>query len=327
VWRYRRQIRLPASVPPLTLGEGNTPWLRLREGPWVACAHLEPTASFKARGAAVLVAWARDVATPPLIEDSSGNAGGALAAYAAAAGLPCRVYVPAHAPTAKKAILRALGAEVVEVDGARARATEAALADTDGTYAGHAWNPMFIEGVKTLAFQWWEERDAQLPARVYVPCGQGSVVLGLHQGFAELRAAFPDLPTPAIIAVQHRTVAPLVDAVAARRGNLPPAACRESDDGDVPSLADGIMIVDPVRRDALADAIVESGGHVATVGNSELVAAQQRLAANGLWVEPTAAVGLAGYEADFGNAANPADADSVVVLTGHGLKAGAGVPR
>ena len=96
----------------------------------------------------------------------------------------------------------------------------------------------------------------------------------------------------------------------------------ESGGDDVPSLADGIMIADPVRRDALAEAIVGSGGHVVTIGNAELIAAHRRLAANGLWVEPTAAVGLAGYEADFGSDAGPADADSVVVLTGHGLKAG-----
>ena len=293
----------------------------------MACAHMEPTASFKARGAAVLVAWARDVVEPPLIEDSSGNAGGAVAAYAAAAGLPCRIYVPAYAPAGKVAVLRALGAEVVEVGGERARATQAALADTDGTYTSHAWNPMFLEGIKTLAFQWWEERDGQLPARVYVPSGQGSVALGLHQGFAELRASFPDLRTPALIAVQHRTVAALVDAVAERQGHPSAAVRTEPGADDVPSMADGIMIADPVRRDALVEAIVGSGGHVVTIGNAELVAAHQRLATNGLWVEPTAAVGLAGYAADFGKEAGAADADSVVVLTGHGLKAGVEVSR
>lgn len=327
VWRYRRQIRLPADAPLLTLGEGNSPWLRLRQGPWVACAHMEPTASFKARGAAVLVTWARQVVEPPLIEDSSGNAGGAVAAYAAAAGLRCRIYVPAYAPAGKKTVLRALGAEVVEVDGERAQATAAALADTDGTYTSHAWNPMFLEGIKTLAFQWWEERDGRLPARVYVPSGQGSVVLGLQQGFAELRASFPDLTTPALVAVQHRTVAPLVEAVAKRQAHESPEARPEPGANDVPSMADGIMTADPVRRDALVDAIVGSGGHVVTIGNAELVAAHRRLAANGLWVEPTAAVGLAGYAADFGNDANAADADSVVVLTGHGLKAGVEVPQ
>ena len=254
-----------------------------------------------------MVAWARAAATPPLIEDSSGNAGGALAAYAAAAGLSCRVYVPSSAPAGKRAVLEALGAEVVSVGGARPRATEAAQSDTEGTYCSHAWNPFFIEGIKTLAFQWWEEHEGRLPASVYVPAGQGSLVLGLCRGFGELAAAFADFETPRLIAVQHRTVAPLREALA-------PDEQPEVGPGDLPSIADGIAIPDPVRQDKVLAAINATGGAVLTVGNAEIHEARRRLAAEGLWVEPTAAVGLAAH------AAAGDGPDALVVLTGHGAK-------
>jgi len=308
VWRFRSQIRLPPGPVP-TLGEGCGRWLRPPGEPRIALTHLEPTLSFKDRGVTVLIAWAQLAATPPLIEDSSGNAGGSFAAYAAAAGLPCRIYVPSSAPNAKKAALHAFGAEVVEVDGPRRNATDAALADTDGTYCSHAWNPMFLEGTKTMALQWWQEHGGVLPRRVYVPAGQGSVALGLYLGFTEIRAGVPEFRVPEIIAVQHRTAAPLWSAAGT------PGAPPEPEPADLPSLADGIAIDEPVRQESLVRAIKETGGRVVVVGNEEIRAAHQRLAGMGVWAEPTGAVAMAGHT----QAADGPDA--LVVVTGHGLKA------
>lgn len=311
VWRFRAQIRLPDSAlaAPLTLGEGCGRWLRPVQGPRIALAHLEPTLSFKDRGVAVLMAWAGLAAVPPLIEDSSGNAGGSFAAYAAAAGLACRVYVPASAPPAKVAALQAFGAEVITVDGPRANATEAALSDSKGTYCSHAWNPMFLEGTKTLALQWWQEHGGALPRRVYVPAGQGSLVLGLHHGFDEIRRGIPEFRAPAIVTVQHRSAPSLWAAMG--QDDAPPAV----EPQDEPSIADGIAIDAPVRRDDLVRAIRDSGGRVLVVGNEEIRAAQRRLAAMGVWAEPTGAVAMAGWLQAGG------DNDALVVVTGHGLKA------
>jgi threonine synthase len=310
VWRFAEQIRLPRAAPGQrpTLGEGCGRWLRPVDGPRIALAHLEPTLSFKDRGVAVLVAWALLAARPPLIEDSSGNAGGSLAAYAAAAGLPCRIYLPSSAPAGKRAALRAFGAEVIDVDGARANATAAAHADTEGTYCSHAWNPLFLEGTKTLALQWWHEHGGVMPRRVYVPAGQGSLVLGLRHGFDEIRAGVPEFRTPAIIAVQHRTAAPLWTATGS--AGDPPAVQPE----DEPSDADGIAIAEPVRLAALVDALRVTGGRVVVVGNEEIRAACRRLARWGVWAEPTGAVAMAGHmqEGD--------DGDALVVVSGHGLK-------
>jgi len=217
--------------------------------------------------------------------------------------------VPSSAPTAKKRTLEAFGADVVEIDGPRGRASEAAQSDRDGTYLSHAWNPFFLEGTKTLAFQWWEQHRHQLPRRVFVPAGQGSLLLGLSSGFGELCAAFPDLRPPDLIAVQHRTAAPLWKATGAE--GVAPAA----EPGDEPSIADGIAIDAPVRRAALAEAITSSGGGVAVVGNDEVRSAQAQLCAHGIWAEPTGAVAYAGYLQRGGA---PGD---LVVVTGHGLKA------
>ncbi|MGD8328633.1 MAG: pyridoxal-phosphate dependent enzyme [Acidobacteriota bacterium] len=311
VWRFRAQIRLPdnALAAPLTLGEGCGRWLRPAQGPRIALAHLEPTLSFKDRGVAVLMAWAKLAAKPPLIEDSSGNAGGSFAAYAVAAGLACRVYVPASAPPAKVAALHAFGAEVIAVDGPRANATEAALSDREGTYCSHGWNPMFLDGTKTLALQWWQEHGGVLPRRVYVPAGQGSLVIGLQYGFDEIRRGIPEFRAPEIVAVQHRTAAPLWTATG--EDGVPPAVTPD----DEPSIADGIAIDAPVRREDLARAIRDSGGRVRVVGNEEIRVAQARLAAMGVWAEPTGAVAMAGW------LQTGADDDALVVVTGHGLKA------
>ncbi|MFQ5744132.1 MAG: pyridoxal-phosphate dependent enzyme [Acidobacteriota bacterium] len=317
VWRYRSQIRLPPDWPALSLGEGDAPWLRLRSGPWVACAQLEPTFSFKARGAAVLIAWARHALLPPLIEDSSGNAGAAMAAYAAAAGIPCRIYVPAAAPVAKRHQLAVMGAELVPVAGPRPRATVAAQQDAEGSYCSHAWNPLFIEGIKTLAFEWWEQQRGWLPHRIWVPAGQGSLVLGLSHGFGELRQVLAGRQTPAIMAVQHHSLAPLRGngMEGPNRGDVSGGTMKRSrDEGGAPTLADGIAIPDPVRKRAVQQAVRESGGKVLTVDDEAIHKALAELADNGFWVEPTAAVGMAAHRQFAGGD------DDLVVLTGHGLK-------
>ena len=169
VWRYRAQIRLPADWSPISLGEGRAPWLRLRGGPWVACAHHEPTLSFKARGAAVLATWAREAGKEPLIEDSSGNAGAALATYAAAAGMRSRIYVPASAAGGKRRLLEAVGAEVVAVPGPRPETTRAALEDTEGTYCSPHLEPALSGGHQDAGLRLVGKADGSHSASTYRP--------------------------------------------------------------------------------------------------------------------------------------------------------------
>src|SRR5258708_568731 len=113
----------------------------------------------------------------------------AIATYAAAAVLPCRIYVPATAPRANVVQIATSGAEVCAIPGTRQAVTDAALAAAasgDSFYASHNWQPFFIEGTKTLAFEIWEQLGFRVPDNVLVPTGYGSNILGLERGFDEL---------------------------------------------------------------------------------------------------------------------------------------------
>ena len=161
-----------------------------------------------------------------------------------------------------------------------------------------------------MAFQWWQEHKGQFPKRIYVPAGQGSIVLGLFYGFREISAAIPGFTVPAIMPVQHRTASPLWESI-----NINDPAIEPRPD-DVPSIADGIAIDQPVRQEALITAVTQTGGRIIVVGNEEIRNAQRKLTTMGVWAEPTGAVAMAGHM-QVGD-----DDDALVVVSGHGLKTG-----
>src|SRR5947209_10150213 len=176
LWRYRAALAL-TGPPQVSLGEGWTP-LVARDWDGVP-VHFKlesqmPTGSFKDRGAAVMLNHLLEVGVGPIHEDSSGNAGSSLATYAAAAGLACRIYVPATAPRAKVVQIAAAGAEVRAIPGSRQAVTEAALAATgESFYASHNWHPLVIEGTNTLAYELREQLSFQVPDNILVPTGYG----------------------------------------------------------------------------------------------------------------------------------------------------------
>ena len=156
LWRYAAALALQGP-PRVTLGEGWTP-LVLRD--WLgAKVHFKlesqmPTGSFKDRGTALMINHLLEVGVGPVHEDSSGNAGASIATYAAVAGVPCCIYVPAAAPRAKLVQIAITGAVVRAIPGTREDVTKAALAAIgESFYASHNWQPFFIEGTKTLAFE------------------------------------------------------------------------------------------------------------------------------------------------------------------------------
>src|SRR5947209_7083970 len=164
LWRYAPAIPVSASVGRrLSLGEGITPLVAAApELPdvLVKMEFLSPTLSFKDRGAVVLIAAAVDRGARSVIADSSGNAGSAIAAYAARAGLGCQVFMPDGTSERKVAQARAYGASVELVLGDRSASTEAAIAEvrrSGAMYASHIYDPMFLHGTKTFAFELWEQ--------------------------------------------------------------------------------------------------------------------------------------------------------------------------
>src|SRR5260221_1206932 len=222
LWRYRAALALKGS-PRVSLGEGWTPLvLRQWEG---AEVHFKlesqmPTGSFKDRGTAAMLNHLLEVGVGPIHEDSSGNAGSSIATYAAAAGIPCRIYVPATAPRGKVVQIATSGAEVHAIPGTRQAVTDAALAATgESFYASHNWHPFFIEGTKTLAYELWEQLGFPVPGNILVPTGYGSNILGLDRGFDELARRGEIATRPRLFAVQAGNCAAFAAACAARAGS------------------------------------------------------------------------------------------------------------
>jgi threonine synthase len=289
LWRYGSCIPVSGpSAASLSLGEGMTPLIDAgAELPGVSIKvdYLFPTLSFKDRGAVVLVASAVQRQAGALVADSSGNAGSAIAAYAARAGLSCTVFAPEHTSMGKQRQIRAYGATLELVPGDRTATTEAAIdavSATGSMYASHIYDPYFLQGTKTYAFELWEQLDTG-PEALILPVGNGTLLLGAARGFRELHAAgLIDRP-PAVIGVQSERCAPLARAWAA--GATEPAQIEA-----LPTVAEGIAIPRPPRGAQILAAVRASGGCIVEVPEEAVAPAQAELAGRGLFVEPTAAL-------------------------------------
>jgi len=317
LWRYREAIPLVDRLAPSTLGEGVTPVIDdvLGSTPvHLSLEYVSPTGSYKDRGASVLVAVATALGARDLVDDSSGNAGIALAAHAARAGLRVRVLIPADAPPAKPRLAAELGAEVIRVSGGRSGAASAALreAASGAFYASHAWNPFFLHGAKTLAYSLAESLGWAAPGAVIVPVGNGGLILGLDLGFRELRRQGLIERRPALVGAQAASCAPLALAFEANAASPAPVA-------EGLTEADGVRVGAPARGEGILAAVRQSGGFIAAFSEDEIAAARRDLWRRGYVVESTAALGAAVVLRD-GEALRRRYGDVVVVLTGSGLK-------
>ena len=323
VWRYARALPVGAEHA-VSLGEG---WTPLLDGLWHgAPVHYKlefmmPTGSFKDRGTTVLVSYLKSRGVSSVLEDSSGNAGASLSAYAAAAGLTCRILVPETASYPKIAQIAACGAEVVTIKGSRQDVAEAALAQTNDPssamfYASHNWQPFFVEGTKTLAYELWEQSGFRTPDNLVVPLGYGSNVLGAERGFDELLRAGEIARRPRLFGVQAAHCAPYAAAFREGVEHLVPIPVR-------PTVAEGIATPRPTRVAEVLRAVRETGGTVVAVEEGEIVQALRELARRGLYVEPTAAAAAAGLTRLLASGVIRPQEYTVLVLTGSGLKASA----
>ncbi|MGW1233799.1 threonine synthase [Streptomyces californicus] len=223
LWRYKEFLPLDTSA--ISLGEGRTPLVPLTDTVSAKLDFLMPTLSFKDRGAVMLGELARRLGPDRVVADSSGNAGTSFAAYCARAGLPCTVYVPEGTSAKKTEQIRAHGARLVTVPGGReatARAARAAADEPGVFYASHVFNPYFLHGTKTYAYELWEDLGGRLPEALAVPVGNGTLLLGVALAVAELRALGLITARPRLIAVQAEAVSPLAAAFRAGADDLLP---------------------------------------------------------------------------------------------------------
>ena len=315
LWRYAKAIRVPAADR-VSLGEGLTPLVPTAYGggrPRIKCEYLAPSGSFKDRGMAVMVSYLKARGVTEVMLDSSGNAAASLACYAAAAGLKARLMVPAYTSPAKVAQIRVYGAEVELVPGSRQDCAAAALklAEEGLFYASHNWQPYFIEGTRTLAFEIWEQYGFAVPDNVVIPVGYGSNLMGCRLGFDELHKRGAIDRMPRLFAAQPANCAALHAAFAA--GAAVPVEAR-------PTVAEGIANSKLVRVPENLAALRESGGGTVAVPEGAILPAMHALARRGFFVEPSSAVAGAGYEALLADGTIAPDQETVIVLTGNGLK-------
>ncbi len=317
LWRYREALPIEMD-PPVTLGEGMTPllpWKLAGREVFLKLDYLFPTGSFKDRGASVLMSRVKELGVKEVLGDSSGNAGAAIAAYSARAGVRCRMYIPEGTSPEKVAQIRAYGASVIKIAGGRQKTAEAALKAAETTFfASHYWNPYFFEGTKTFAFEVFEQLGGRLPDAFVVPAGNGTLLLGLWKGVRELLRAGAIKQVPRLFALQAEACAPLVRAFDEGEEEV-----REIPAGD--TLAEGIKVPLPVRGPQMLKALRESRGGALAVPENEILPALRALASGGLFVEPTSAIALAGARLLIEKKLIREEEDILVPLTGHGLKA------
>jgi threonine synthase len=318
VWRYAKALLVPRADGIVSLGEG---WTPLVAADWAGAGvsfkldFMMPTGSFKDRGMTVMVSYLRQRGVMHVLEDSSGNAGASLSAYAAAAGMRCRILVPETASYPKIAQIAAGGADVVTIRGTRQDVADAARRQSHEIfYASHNWQPFFAEGTKTLAYELWEQSGFEAPDNVIVPLGYGSNIAGCDRGFGELFAAGEIRRKPRLYGVQAANCAPLYQTFLS--GGDAPVAVKPK-----PTVAEGIASEKPTRVKEVVSAVRASGGEIVAVTEEQIVEALGRMARRGYYIEPTSAAAVAGLEVLLArNAIDPAER-TVVVLTGSGLKA------
>jgi threonine synthase len=317
LWRYRAAFPLPCERP-ITLGEGCTPLIPRQIGGasvLLKCEWFNPTCSFKDRGASVMLSLLRDQGIGHVLEDSSGNGGAAVAAYAAAGGMRATILAPASTSPAKTVQMRAHGAAVELIPGTRQDTADAAVARSGEIfYASHNWHPFFLHGTKTLAYELWEDLGFRAPDNVITPCGAGSNVLGCEIGFSELLRASAIDTLPRIFAAQPANCAPI--AAAFLEGAEEPVETTIA-----PTMAEGTAIAQPIRLREVLGALRETGGGAVMLTEQDIAEATLDLARTGIYVEPTCAQAAAAFEKLLRTGTVTPEQTTVLVMTGTGLKA------
>ena len=315
IWRFAAGIPVD-PVTKVSLGEGCTPLISLdRDGHPVRfkLEWFNPTGSFKDRGASVMLSHLAGQGATRVLEDSSGNGGAAVAGYAAAAGISAKIIVPAATSAAKILQARAYGAEIELVGGTRDQVSDEAIRQSaEIPYASHNWHPMFLQGIKTIAYELWEELGFTAPDNVVLVAGAGSLVLGCDIAFHELLFAGQIERLPRLLVGQPGKWATIADTF---NGETV-----DADQQRHPTIAEGASIARPVRLPEVVDAIRRSNGASIGVSDDEIRAATRKLATRGLYAEPTSAVAAAALERFIADGTIQRGESTVVILTGSGLK-------
>ena len=286
---------------------------------WVKDESQNPTASFKDRASAVVVARAREIDAQVVVTASTGNAGAALAGMAAAVGQKAVIFAPRSAPAAKIAQLLIYGAEVLLVDGNYDQAFDLSVlaANEFGWYCRNTgYNPFTLEGKKTAALEIWEclinQGSFEHPLAVFVSVGDGNIISGLHKGFKDLEAIGWLDRMPRIFGIQAEGSAAVANAFFDGVEEITPVKAT--------TFADSISVDLPRDGIRAVRAATGTGGAYLTVSDAEILAAIPELGRVGIFAEPAGATSYAGLRKALENGMISAAETIVVLNTGSGLK-------
>jgi threonine synthase len=326
LWRYREVLPVRHDSSVVCLGEGFTPliWARRLGGKlgvpklYLKDEAMNPTGSFKARGMAVAVSMARELGITQVAVPSAGNAGGALAAYAARAGMKSLVYVPEDAPLVNRLECALLGAEVVLIAGSikdcghalRERLTREQWFDVSTLR-----EPYRVEGKKTMAYELFEQLGGRIPDAIVYPTGGGTGLIGMWKAFQEMEEmGWISSRRPRMFAVQAAGCAPMVRAFAAQT--------EHAEEWPKPAtMASGLRVPSALGDFLLLRALRESRGAAIAVEDHALLSGVREVAATeGLVTAPEGGATLAALERLLADGHLTGHETVVLFLTGSGYK-------
>jgi threonine synthase len=297
LWRYAEVL---PNDPPVSLGEGMTPLVHAKRlGASIRCGEgglqrlyikdegLNPTGSFKARGMTAAVSRAKQLGAKALAAPTAGNAGGALAAYAAAAGLPAVIVMPADTPSANVMECQAFGAKVVKLNGLISDCGKyvAERKDREGWYdVSTLKEPYRVEGKKTMGYELWEQFGGKLPDVIFYPTGGGVGLIGMCKAFDEMQEmGWIGAERPRMVAVQAEGCAPIVRAWEAHQSSAQFFA-------NAATVASGLRVPGPLGDLMILSMLRQTNGTALTVTDEEMLQAGRELASlEGIFAAPEGA--------------------------------------
>jgi threonine synthase len=294
LWRWRELLPLPKDAEPVSLGEGGTPLLQSKRlggeadvDLWIKDESVNPTQSFKARGMSVAVSMAKYLGAKTLAVPSAGNAGGALAAYAARAGLEAHIFMPRDTPRANIIECRETGAHVTLIDGliTACGAEIAKRKEQEGWFdVSTLKEPYRIEGKKTLGYEIAEQLDWKLPDVVLYPTGGGTGLIGMWKAFDEMeRLGWIGNHRPRMVSVQASGCAPIVRAFEAGDKFA-------SEFQNAHTAASGLRVPKAIGDFLMLDILRKSGGGAISIADEEMMRAVREVGSKeGLFVAPEGA--------------------------------------
>jgi len=323
LWRYCEVLPLPSDVEPVSLGEGGTPLVRAEKfgydiDLWIKDESVNPTQSFKARGMSVAVSMAKHLGATKLALPSAGNAGGALAAYAARADLEAHIFMPRDTPRANIIECRELGAHVTLIDGL---ITDCG-AEIMRRKAKEGWfdmstlkEPYRVEGKKTLGYELAEQFNWQLPDVILYPTGGGTGLVGMWKAFGEMEAlGWIGGKRPRMFAVQAAGCAPIVRAFEAGEKNA-------AEFPDAHTIASGLRVPKAIGDFLILNILRQSSGGAIAVDDEEMIRVAREVGSSeGLFVAPEAAACFAALKSLRSAGKIGSDERVVIFNTGSGIK-------